>query len=63
LLSTPYGSKEMSAGSMPHRQLCFYRAQGTSPTATLVYLQGLRHFSDDHVIICTGLRALPCQPR
>jgi hypothetical protein len=24
---SPYGSKETSAGSQPHRQLCFYRAQ------------------------------------
>jgi hypothetical protein len=49
LLSTPYGSKETSAGSMPHRQLCFYRAQGTSPTATLAHVQGSRHFFASHV--------------
>jgi hypothetical protein len=34
---------------MPHRQLCFYRAQGTSPTATLAHVQGSRHFSASHV--------------
>jgi hypothetical protein len=34
---------------MPCRQLCFYRAQGTSPTATLARVQGSRRFSDDHV--------------
>jgi hypothetical protein len=50
LLSTPYGSKETSAGSMLHRQLCFYRAQGTPPTATLAHVQGSRHFSTSHVI-------------
>jgi hypothetical protein len=48
---------------MPHRQLCFYRAQGTSPMVTLEHLQGSRRFPDDHVIICIGLRTLPCQPR
>jgi hypothetical protein len=35
----PYGSKETSAGS----QLYCYRAQGTSPTATILPLQGSRH--------------------
>jgi hypothetical protein len=25
---------------MQHRQLCFHRAQGTSPTATLAHVQG-----------------------
>jgi hypothetical protein len=40
-----------------------YRAQGTPPTATSVHLQGSRRSSDGHVIICTGLRAHPCQPR
>jgi hypothetical protein len=34
---------------MPHCQLCFYRAQGTSPTATLAHVQGSRHFSASHV--------------
>jgi hypothetical protein len=34
---------------MPRRQLCFYRAQGTSPTATLARVQGSRCFSDGHV--------------
>jgi hypothetical protein len=34
---------------MPHRQLCFYRAQGTSPTATLARVQGSRHFPTSHV--------------
>jgi hypothetical protein len=34
---------------MPHRQLCFYRAQGTSPTATLARVQGSRHFPASHV--------------
>jgi hypothetical protein len=52
--SAPYGSKETSAGSQPHRQLCFYRAQAllrrpryrvtqgssTSPTTTLACTQG-----------------------
>jgi hypothetical protein len=47
---------------MPHRQICVYRAQGVSLTAMLAHLQGSRHFLDGHVI-CTGLRALPCQPR
>jgi hypothetical protein len=27
---------------MLHRQLCFYRAPGTSPTATLVHSTGLK---------------------
>jgi hypothetical protein len=40
-----------------------YRAQGTSPMATLLPLQGSSRSRDGHVIICTGLRALPCQPR
>jgi hypothetical protein len=34
---------------MPHRQLCFYMAQETSPTATLARVQGSRRFSDGHV--------------
>jgi hypothetical protein len=34
---------------MPHRQLCFYRAQGTSPTATLTHVQGSIRFSASHV--------------
>jgi hypothetical protein len=34
---------------MPRRQLCFYRAQGTSSTAMLARVQGSRRFSDDHV--------------
>jgi hypothetical protein len=34
---------------MPRRQLCFYRAQGTSPTATLAHVQGSRHFPASHV--------------
>jgi hypothetical protein len=34
---------------MPHRQLCFYRAQGTSPTTTLVRVQGSRHFPAGHI--------------
>jgi hypothetical protein len=33
---------------MPRRQLCFYRAQGTSPTTTLARVQGSRRFSDGH---------------
>jgi hypothetical protein len=49
LLSTSYGSKETSAASMLHRQLCFYGAQGTPPTATLVHVQGSRHLSASHV--------------
>jgi hypothetical protein len=49
LLSTSYGSKTTSAGSMPHRQLCFYRAQGTSPMATLARVQGSRRFPASHV--------------
>jgi hypothetical protein len=36
-LKPPYGSKTTSAGSMPRRQLCFYRAQGTSPPATIAH--------------------------
>jgi hypothetical protein len=31
------------------RQLCFYMAQGTSPTATLARVQGSRRFSASHV--------------
>jgi hypothetical protein len=34
---------------MPCRQLCFYRAQGTSPTTTLARVQGSRHFPASHV--------------
>jgi hypothetical protein len=34
---------------MPHRQLCFYRAKGTSLTATLARVQGSRRFSASHV--------------
>jgi hypothetical protein len=34
---------------MPHRQLCFYRAQGTSPMATLARAQGSRRFPASHV--------------
>jgi hypothetical protein len=34
---------------MPHRQLCFYRAQGTSLTATLARVQGSRRFLASHV--------------
>ena len=48
---------------MPHRQICVYRAQGISPTATLVHLQGSRHSSDGHVGTSTGLKALPRRPR
>jgi hypothetical protein len=48
---------------MPHRQICIYRAQGVSPTATLVHLQGSRHPSDGHVGASTGLKALPRRPR
>jgi hypothetical protein len=48
---------------MPHHQLCFYRAQGTSPTATLSPLQGSRHSSDGHIGTPTGLKALPRRPR
>jgi hypothetical protein len=59
----PYGSKETSAGSMQHQQLYCYRAQGTSPTATMLPLQDSRRPPDGHVVICTELRALPCQPR
>jgi hypothetical protein len=59
----PYGSRETSAGSIQHQQLYCYRAQGTSPTATILPLQDSRRPPDDHVVICTGLRALPCQPR
>jgi hypothetical protein len=58
----PYGSKETSAGSIQHRQLYCYRAQGTSPTATILPLQDSRRPLDGHVVIYTGLRALPCQP-
>jgi hypothetical protein len=59
----PYGSKETSAGSIQHQQLYCYRAQGTSPTATILSLQDSRRPPNGHVVICTGLRALPCQPR
>jgi hypothetical protein len=48
---------------MQRQQLCCYRAQGTSPTATLLPLQGSRHFSDGHVTTSTGLKALPRWPR
>jgi hypothetical protein len=34
---------------MPRRQLCFYRAEGTSPMATLARVQGSRHFPASHV--------------
>jgi hypothetical protein len=34
---------------MLHYQLCFYRAQGTSPMATLAHVQGSRHFFASHV--------------
>jgi hypothetical protein len=59
----PYGSKETSAGSIQHQQLYCYRAQGISLTATILYLQDSRRPPNGHVVICTGLRALPCQPR
>jgi hypothetical protein len=59
----PYGSKETSAGSIQHQQLYCYMAQGTSLTATIPPLQDSRRPPDGHVVICTGLRALPCQPR
>jgi hypothetical protein len=42
---------------MPHYQLCCYKAQGTSPTATLLPLQGSRHSSDSHVGTSTRLKA------
>jgi hypothetical protein len=59
----PYGSKETSAGSIQHQQLYCYRAQGTSPmatipplqdsrrppTATLLSVQGSGHFPASHV--------------
>jgi hypothetical protein len=48
---------------MPHRQICVYRAQGVSPTATLVHLQGSRHPSDGHIGASIGLKALPRWPR
>jgi hypothetical protein len=48
---------------MSHRQLCFYRAHGTSPTATLSPLQGSRHSFDGHVGTPTGLKALLRRPR
>jgi hypothetical protein len=49
---------------MSHRQLCFHRAQGTSPAATLARVQGSRHFSTSHVSLwlhphCTA-RPSPC---
>jgi hypothetical protein len=59
----PYGSKETSARSMQHQQLYCYKVQGTSPTTTIQPLQDSRRPPDGHVVICTGLRALPCQPR
>jgi hypothetical protein len=59
----PYESKETSVRSMQRQQLYCYRAQGTSPTATMLPLQGSKCPTDGHVVICTGLRALPCQPR
>jgi hypothetical protein len=34
---------------MPHRQLCYYRAQGTSPMAMLARVQGSRRFPASHV--------------
>jgi hypothetical protein len=58
-----YGSKETLARSMQHQQLYCYRVQGTYSTATIQPLQDSRCPPDDHVVICTGLRALPCQPR
>jgi hypothetical protein len=48
---------------MPHHQLCYYRAQDTPPTATLLPLQGSRHSSDGHVGTSTGLKTLPRRPR
>jgi hypothetical protein len=42
----PYGSKETSAGSIQHRQLYCYRAQGTSPKATILPLQDSRRPPD-----------------
>jgi hypothetical protein len=48
---------------MPHSQLCFYRAQGTSLMATLSPLQGSRHSFDGHVGTPTGLKALLRRPR
>jgi hypothetical protein len=57
-----YGSKETSARSMQRQQLYCYRVQGTSPTTTTLPLQDSRRPPDGHVDICTGLRALPCQP-
>jgi hypothetical protein len=48
---------------MPHRQICIYRTQGVSPTATLVHLQGSRHPSVGHVGASIGLKALPRWPR
>jgi hypothetical protein len=48
---------------MQRQQLYCYRAQGTSPTTTFLPLQDSRRPPDGHVIICIGLRALPCQPR
>jgi hypothetical protein len=48
---------------MPHHQLCYYRAQGTSSMAMLLPLQGSKHSSDGHVGTSTGLKALPRRPR
>ena len=47
---------------MSRHQLCYYRAQGTSPTATLLPLQGSGHSSDGHVGTSIGLKALPRRP-
>jgi hypothetical protein len=47
---------------MPHRQICIYRAQGTSPTTTILPLQGSRRSSDGHVGTSIGLKALPRRP-
>jgi hypothetical protein len=33
---------------MPRRQLCFYRAQGTSSMVMLAHVQGSRRFSASH---------------
>jgi hypothetical protein len=48
-LKPPTEARKRQQGSMPHRQLCFYRAQGTSPTATLARVQGSRRFSTSHI--------------
>jgi hypothetical protein len=63
VLSNPLKQGNVSRIHATRPRRYIYRAQGTPPMATSVHLQGSRRSSDDHVIICTGLRAHPCRPR